>query len=206
MLHFPNHSKRRATALWERRQARCSSPSKPKHRGFRRSHKSRSTAPVGAPEGAMLFAHRSHKHRGCRRSHKSRSTAPVGAPEGAMLFAHRSQSIAAAAAPTKAERGAPVGAPEGAMLFAHRSQSIAAAAAPTTAKARRRLWEAIATSASSRPARPARPVRRYVGHEDGPARFAGRELFHQHPATGRVQREESEAHPDHGWSSVDRGT
>jgi hypothetical protein len=74
--------------LWERRKARCfphfeaTSIAAAAPTGKRR-------ALVGAPEGAMLPALRSHKHRGCRRSHRE-TRALVGAPEGAMLPALRS--------------------------------------------------------------------------------------------------------------------
>jgi hypothetical protein len=135
-----------------------------KHRGFRRSHKSRArcpcgsagrrdalgtldpeasrlpplppkqsiVAPVGVPEGAMLFAHWSQKHRGSRRFHQSRALSPLWERRKARCPSRiEARSIAARAASTKAEHRRPCGAPEGAMPLAHRSQSIAARAAPT---------------------------------------------------------------------------
>jgi hypothetical protein len=96
-----------------------------KHRGCRRSHKSRSSQrPCGS--AGRRDALRTSKPTASRLPplpQKQSVASPVGAPEGAMLLPHRSQSIAAAAAPTKARAvQPPVGAPGGAMLFVHRSQ------------------------------------------------------------------------------------
>jgi hypothetical protein len=61
----------RTAPLWERRKARCSCYIEARSIAASAAPtKAARSTPVGAPEGAMLFAHRSQEHRGCRRSHK----------------------------------------------------------------------------------------------------------------------------------------
>jgi hypothetical protein len=75
----PRHRIHPPAPLWERRKLRCSSHIKAKaSRLPPLPQEQKHGPPVGAPEGAMLFAHRSQKHRGCRRSHKSSARRPCG--------------------------------------------------------------------------------------------------------------------------------